>query len=211
MKPAKKPLLRGHVHQEAFFLALGACVLLIAKSTTQMTLLASGIYSLGLLLLFGTSALYHRIHWQPKPRALMKRLDHSAIFLLIAGSCTPICLLSLPAQEGKQLLITVWVAAGLGILQSVFWVQAPKWLTALFYLIVGWLVIPYLGDIRLALGSVNLWLLAGGGVAYSVGALFYAFRWPKLKPTVFGYHEVFHVLTVIGAAIHFWVIYQVIY
>lgn len=140
----------------------------------------------------------------------MKRLDHGAIFILIAGTVTPICLLALPKEQGYMLLKTVWFAAALGILQSIFWVRAPKWLTAVFYLIVGWLVIPFLGDIRDAMGSTNLWLLAAGGIAYSIGAVFYATRWPKLKPAVFGYHELFHLFTVIGAVIHFIVIYQVI-
>lgn len=209
-KPLVKPKLRGYFHQEAFFLSLGACILLIAKSKSGETLLAASIYSLGLLLLFGISAIYHRPHWAPKPRALLKRLDHSAIFILIAGTVSPICIVSLSESDGRRLLILFWSVAVVGILQSIFWVKAPKALTASFYAGMGWLVLPYASEIRETLGSTNLALIVIGGIVYTVGAIFYAFKWPRLKPTIFGYHELFHVFTVVGAALHFIVVYQVI-
>jgi hemolysin III len=208
--PLKKPILRGYLHQEAFFISLGACALLIAKSTNQTSLIASLLYSFGLLSLFGVSAIYHRPHWQPKPRALLKRLDHSAIFLLIAGSFTPICLLALTPEKGQHLMIVIWSVAVAGVLQSVFWVKAPKWLTAVFYVAMGWLVLPYLSELRESLGLQNLILLAAGGAAYTVGAVFYAVKRPKLSPRVFGYHELFHALTIVGAALQFVVVYKLI-
>ncbi len=206
-----KPLLRGYLHQEAFFIALGACALLIAKSTSETALVASIIYSAALLLLFGISAIYHRPHWEPKPRAFMKRLDHSAIFVQIAGTFTPICLLALPEEQGHQLLMLIWIVALIGILQAVFWTQAPKWFTAVFYVIMGWQALPYLNLMRTALGFNYLVLLAAGGVVYTVGAVFYAMKKPNFAPGFFGYHELFHLFTIVGAAFHFIVVYQLIH
>lgn len=172
--------------------------------------IASVIYSTGLLLLFGISAFYHRPHWEPKRRAFMKRLDHSAIFVLIASTFTPVCLLALPEQSGRQLLIIIWCAAFIGILQSIFWIKAPKVLTAFFYVVMGWFALPYFSELNATLSPSQLLLIVAGGVVYTLGALFYAFKRPKLVPTVFGYHELFHILTIIGAALHFIVIYQLI-
>jgi len=205
-----KPRLRGYVHQEAFFISLGACALLIAKSSSGKALVASIIYSLGLLMLFGISATYHRPYWEPSARALMKRFDHCAIFIQIAGSFTPICMLALPEQVGNKLLLIIWSAAVLGILQSIFWSKAPRWVTAIFYVVMGWLALPYLGELKVTLGFNYLMLLAAGGVVYTIGAVFYALKKPNLFPGTFGYHELFHVLTIIGAAFHFIVIYQLI-
>jgi hemolysin III len=208
--PAVKPRLRGYLHQETFFVALGACALLIAKSSGSKELWASIVYSVALLLLFAISAIYHRPQWQPRPRALMKRLDHSAIFVQIAGTFTPICLLALPDDQGAKLLWIVWSAALLGILQAIFWTSAPKWVTSIFYVVMGWLALPYLGELRTSLGFENLILLAAGGVVYTIGAVFYALKKPNFVPNVFGYHELFHLFTIIGAALHFIVVYQLI-
>lgn len=205
-----KPLLRGHFHEKAFYVALGACFLLVAQSSSNEMFAASLIYSLSLLLMLGVSALYHRPNWQPGPRALMKRLDHSAIFVVIAGSMTPFCILALPGEIGLQLLMVGWAAALLGITQSVFWPRAPTFLTVLLYVGTGWMAVPYIPDLQRSLGNINLALIVLGGVIYTIGALVYAFRRPALKPTVFGYHELFHVLTIVAAALHFIVIYQLI-
>lgn len=209
-KPLQKPLLRGYLHQEAFYVSLGACALLVAKSSTQTSLIASVVYSLGLLLLFGISAIYHRPHWEPTSRAFLKRMDHSAIFILIAGTFTPVCLLALPEMDGERLLVVVWIAAVIGILQSVFWVKAPKAVTAVFYVIMGWLALPYVKALNDSLGTTQAALLTAGGIVYTVGAIFYALKKPRLVPSVFGYHELFHLFTIIGAVIHFIVIYQII-
>lgn len=206
----KKPLLRGTIHQEAFFVALGACAVMIAQSSTPKSWTASLIYSLGLLLMFGISALYHRPHWEPEPRKLMKRLDHSAIFIQIAGTATPICLLALPEKDGFQFLTINWVVAFAGVLQSIFWVKAPKFVTAILYIAMGWLAVPYLSELKTSLGMTNVLLILAGGLFYTVGAVFYATKKPKLVPHIFGYHELFHLFTVIAAALHFIVIYQLI-
>ncbi len=160
----QKPLLRGYLHQEAFFITLGASILLIAKSSTSLSLISSIVFSIGLLLLFGISALYHRPYWKPKARVFLKRLDHSAIFILIASTFTPICLLALPPTSGNMLLIIVWIAAVLGILQSIFWVKAPKIVTALLYIIMGWQALPYLKELNQSLGTPQVSLLITGGI-----------------------------------------------
>ena len=175
-----KPLLRGVFHQEAFFVALGAGAMLIAKSTSLPSTVSAIIYTLGLLMLFGISAVYHRPHWEPKSRAMMKRFDHSAIFIFIAGSMTPIALLALPEADGQMLLKIIWSVTVIGVLQSVFWVKAPKWVTAILYVAAGWLVFPYVPQLRLSLSETQIALLIAGGVVYTVGAVFYAMKKPKL-------------------------------
>ncbi len=210
-KASVKPALRGYFHQEAFFLSLGACILLIAKSTNHTSLVASAIYSFGLLFLFGISAIYHRPHWEPKPRALLKRFDHSAIFILIAATFTPFCLLGLPEKDGNHLLALIWITALIGIAQSIFWVRAPKWFTALFYIGMGWLIYPYSTELKQSLGSTDVVLVITGGLIYTVGAVFYATKRPNIVPGVFGYHELFHLCTILGAGFHFVVIYRLIH
>ena len=161
-------------------------------------------------MMFGISAVYHRVNWNPKSRALMKRLDHSAIFIQIAGCFTPICLLALSEKSGTHLLMVIWVAALIGILQSIFWVKAPKWVTALFYIVMGWIATPYLSELYASLGLGKLILLIMGGVFYTVGAVFYAMKKPNFYLPFFGYHELFHLFTVVAAALHFMLIYQLI-
>lgn len=208
--PLRKPILRGYFHQESFFFFLGAGSLLLAKATNSTALLAAGIYVLGLLLLFGISAIYHRPHWQLARRKLLKRFDHSAIFVVIAGTFTPICLLALAEQTGNQLLLIVWIVAFIGVMQSIFWVKAPKYITAIFYIVMGWLAVPYFAEFKVALGLPQFYLIVSGGIVYTVGAVFYALKKPKLNPVYFGYHELFHIFTIIGACLHFLVIYRLI-
>lgn len=201
-----KPLLRGHFHQAAFFFALGACAMLIAQSHNAREAIAMVIYSLSVVTLFGISALYHRPQWSPGPRAWMRRLDHAAIFIMIAGTGTPLCLLALQEPAGTNLLTIIWTAALIGIIQSVFWVNAPKWLAAILYVVMGWLAFPYLPELNAALGTTNVVLILVGGVIYTLGALVYAFKKPNPWPKVFGYHEIFHLMVIIAAVFHFLVI-----
>ena len=206
----KTPRLRGYFHQEAFFVALGACILLIARCSTPTALIECLIYTFGLLILLGTSALYHRVYWPPRTRKILKQADHSAIYLLIAGTTTPVCGLALSPHDGRKLLTLVWIAALIGILKSAFWENAPKPLSAALYVVVGWLAVPYLTELARGLGPTNFSMLVAGGLAYTVGALVYAVRRPNLRPDLFGYHELFHLLTIVGAALHFAVIYQLV-
>lgn len=205
-----KPLLRGHFHQAAFFMALGACLMLILKAQEPLAIIAISVYSFSLIFLLGVSSLYHRITWKPEPRQLMKRLDHSAIYLLIAGTFTPVCLLALNADSGKKLLITIWIVAFLGVMQSLFYVHAPKWLSAILYLIAGYMILPYLSELKISMGNKNLILLISGGLAYTLGAVSYALRKPNFSPAVFGYHEVFHLWVTLGASFHFSMVYNLL-
>ncbi len=210
-KPLKKPKLRGYFHREGFFGFLGAFVVMTAQSTDLKHFIASIAFSLGMLILFGISATYHVPHWTPEKRAFLRRLDHAAIFGAIWGGFVPFCLLALPENRGYPLLEIVSVIAVVGILQSLFWVKAPKWFMTAFSLGMAWSVLPYIGEIGNSIGQRNVSLMAIGGGVYTFGALCYALKRPRLKPTHFGYHELFHVCTLFGSACFFFVIYQMIH
>lgn len=201
-----KPLLRGHFHQAAFFVALGACAMLVSQSSDSRNLMAALIYSFSLCGLFGISALYHRPTWKPVPRMWMRRLDHAAIYILIAGTSTPICLLALSPEIGTRLLQLVWGAATFGMFQSLFWVQAPKWVSSILYVVVGGIIFPYLAELKAVLSNNDIRLIYAGGVVYVAGAIIYALKRPNPAPQVFGYHEIFHLLVIAGAFFHFQVI-----
>ena len=206
----EKPLLRGHFHQAMFFISLGACLLLIFQSNNKLEYISTIIYTLGVLTMFGVSTLYHRITWNPEARYLMKRLDHAGIYIMIAGTFTPICLLALSDSSGRNLLIAIWSVAIAGIVQSIFFVNLPKMVSALIYLAAGYMITPYASELIPSIGMNNLVLLICGGLAYSVGAICYGLKRPTLWPKVFGYHEVFHIMVNIGAMLHFIVIYSVL-
>lgn len=201
-----KPLLRGHFHQAGFFFALGAWIVLISHVKTGKAAIAIVTYGIGLLTLFGVSALYHRIQWRSDLRMWMRRLDHSAIFLLIAGTFTPVCLLGMNSAPGSELLTIIWIAAVAGILQSLFWISAPKWLASILYVAMGWLAAPYLTELNQSLGAANVTLIVVGGAIYTLGAVIYALKKPNPFPKTFGYHEIFHLLVIVGAICHFIVV-----
>lgn len=198
----QKPLLRGVFHQCAAFVALGAGLVLVAFCPTSATRWASGVFASSLVWLFAVSATYHRVDWTEQARARMRRLDHASIFVLIAGTYTPVALLGLP-ERGHTMLVAVWAGALAGVLSSVFWVSAPKALNAALCVALGWTVIPYWGDLKRTLDPSVLYLIVGGGVPYTLGALAYASKRPNPRPTVLGYHEIFHALTLVGATLHF--------
>lgn len=207
---AQKPLLRGALHQAAAWFALGAGAVLVAAAQTRRGALAAAIYSLSLVTLFTVSAVYHRVHWQTAAaRARMRRADHASIFILIAGTYTPVTLLALSAAAGRTLLITIWCAAAAGVILSLAWPSAPKALNAIATVAVGWLIVPYFPQVRDALGPF-IWLIVAGGVAYTAGAVIYALKRPDPWPRVFGYHEIFHALTLAGALLHFVVIAKMV-
>lgn len=209
-KDIVKPMLRGRFHEAAAYISLGGCAMLLVRSTTPMMALAVGIYSIALICLLTISATYHRIQWQPQARALMRRLDHAAIFGLIGGTMTPIFLLALPPEMGRGPLLVIWLVIALGILQTIFWIHAPKWLASLLYVAVGWIPIFYFAEIGAALGVMNIALIVAGGIVYTLGALIYALKKPNPWPWFFGYHEIFHIAVVIAAILHFCVIYNLI-
>jgi hemolysin III len=197
------PTLRGVLHHWAALIALGAGLMLCAWAPTSRAAWAAAIYVGSVLLLFSMSAVYHRITWSLAARARMRRVDHACIFVLIAGSYTPICLLALPEAEGAQFLWLVWGGAILGLLRVFLWARAPRLIIAAPYLLLGWLAILYLPALRQGMTPLQLRLLVGAGVVYSVGALAYVLKRPEPLPGVFGHHEVFHLSTVIAAGIHF--------
>jgi hemolysin III len=201
----EKPLLRGVSHEIAAFAAFAASVILVMSAPNARARTAAIVYGATVFALFFTSALYHRPEWGLRARLVMRRLDHSAIFLLIAGTYTPFCLL-LGAGRGHALLMVAWSGAALGILRSVAWVRAPRPLAAAIYVLLGWVVLPVLPALRLALGDGTMALLAAGGLIYTLGAVVYASRRPDPFPAVFGYHEVFHALVVAAATCHFVVV-----
>jgi|TARA_B100001094_G_scaffold111658_1_gene107475 hemolysin III len=206
----KKPLLRGYFHEWMFFISIGACIPLINNSTNSTELIATIVYSIGIFMMFGFSALYHRVNWRPEVLKIMRRLDHSSIFIMIAGSFTPICLLVLPENLGLQLLVIMWVVAGIGILQTFIFTNAPRMIRAGIYLIAGYIAIPYLSVLSSVMGFTNFSLTVAGGTIYSVGAISYGLKFPDFSPKYFGYHEFFHVLISLAAILHFIVIYSLV-
>jgi hemolysin III len=198
----EKPLLRGVSHEIAAGVALTGWIVLALVAAPGRARVAANVYGASLFTLFLTSALYHRPTWRPRARLFMRRLDHSAIFLLIAGTYTPFCLL-LPPAAGRALLAVVWGGAAAGVVQSLLWVRAPKALSAIVYVLLGWVIIPVLPSLRATLGGGALALLAGGGAIYTAGAVIYAARRPDPFPRIFGYHEIFHALVIAAAACHY--------
>jgi hemolysin III len=207
---AGKPKLRGVLHQWAASCALGAGAVLIAMAPTRRTAAAAALYALSLVVLFAISATYHRVNWSVRARAWMRRLDHASIFLLIAGTYTPVAMVGLAEDTGNSLLLAIWGGALVGVLQSLFWVNAPKVLTAALAVAVGWTLVPYFAEARRALGVAEVSLIVTGGVVYTLGALAYAAKRPVLRPGVFGYHEVFHALTIVGAVLHFAAVLKIV-
>ena len=204
----QKPLLRGITHLIMFFVSLIACFFLINFSNSYLEITANTIYSIGLCGMFGISALYHRLNCSIKIKLMLRKLDHCGIFIMIAGSFTPICLLALPNESGSTLLIIVWSLALLGIIQSIFLTRIHRLARASLYLIVGYMAFPFIKVLYLSLSLYKIILIGAGGLVYSIGAVGYGLKFPKLNPKIFGFHEMFHLLVIIAAILHFIVIYN---
>jgi hemolysin III len=199
----EKPRLRGVFHQYAFYVAVVAGLALVAVADSMRERVAMWIYAVALAAMFGVSALYHRVNWRSsRARKWMRRLDHSTILLLIAGTYTPFALLAFDGKLADAILIVVWAGAGAGLVLNLLWVDAPTWLTAVVFIALGWVgvvAVPQLFEV----GAAPAILVFVGGGLYTLGAATYALRRPNPRPAVFGYHEIFH-LFVIGAALtHF--------
>lgn len=201
---AVKPKLRGVSHEWAFFISLFLGAGLIVAAKTPKATLAVGIYALSLSALFGTSALYHRVNWtRPSARRLMRRLDHSMIFFLIAGTYTPFALLVLNGPLADAVLVTVWAGAIAGAIIETVWIDHPKWVAALIYMSLGWVAVVAFPELWSEMGVTGTLLVAAGGLLYTAGAIVYATQRPNPSPRIFGYHEVFHLLVIAAAAAHF--------
>ncbi len=198
-----RPSLRGVLHLVAAVLAAVGVVVLVLVAESPRGYVGGAIFAASLVLLYTTSATYHRVTWRPTVRRIVKRVDHAMIFTLIAGTYTPFCLLTLSDAWGITMLAVVWGVAGAGMLLKVTWPGAPKWLSVPLYIAVGWLAIVASPQLVDRLGSVPLAMLVGGGVLYTVGGVVYALERPNPWPRVFGYHEVFHALVVAGSAVHY--------
>ncbi|HAQ59138.1 MAG TPA: hemolysin III [Microbacterium sp.] len=198
---AIRPTWRGWIHAGTFPVAVVAGIVLIVLADGTAAKWASALFMTTSLLLFGNSALYHRFDWGPRTFAVLKRIDHANILLLIAGTYTPIALLALPREKATLLLSLVWGGALIGILFRVFWIGAPRWLYVALYLLLGWAALMYIGDLFTA-NAVMMTLVLVGGLLYTVGAIVYALKRPNPWPGHFGFHEIFHVCTVLAFLCH---------
>lgn len=196
-----KPTWRGWLHAATFPVAVAAGIVLIALAQGAPAKWASAVFMATSMLLFGASAVYHRFNWGPKAKAVLKRIDHANIFLLIAGTYTPIAVLALPPDKGVLLLSLVWTGALIGILFRVFWIGAPRWLYVALYLVLGWAAVMYIVDLFQA-NAAMMTLVIVGGILYTLGAVVYAMKRPNPWPGHFGFHEIFHVCTVLAFLCH---------
>ena len=196
-----KPTWRGWIHAGTFPVAIVLGIVLISLADGTAAKASSAVFMATSLLLFGNSALYHRFNWKPRTKLLLKRIDHANIFLLIAGTYTPIAVLALPPSQGILLLSLVWAGTILGIAFRVFWIGAPRWLYVLLYLVLSWAAVMYLGDL-LRVNTAMMILVVAGGLCYTAGAIMYALKKPNPFPGVFGFHEIFHALTLLAFLCH---------
>ena len=195
---AVKPLLRGVLHQVAFFASLVAAPLLIVGADGARARLSAAVFAGSVAACFGASALYRRVTWTPNVRLWMRRIDHAGVYLLIAGTYTPVSLLVLRGAWRPAILATVWTGAAAAIVLKFVWVAAPKWLAAAIGIGLGWVAVVALPQLVTRLDATEATLLIVGGLAYTAGAVVYARRRPDPVPAVFGYHELFHALTVVA-------------
>jgi hemolysin III len=198
-----KPVLRGVIHQVAFFVSLASGLALILVAPTTGSAVVMAVYAVSISSLFGTSTLFHRRTWGPVGRRRMRRADHSTIFLAIAGTYTAVAGIALHGWARTTLLAIVWAGALLGIAIRQLWLDAPKWVITIPYVTVGWAALLVLPQLERAIGPTGFTLVLLGGLAYSAGAVVYAAKRPNPVPGVFGYHEVFHACTVVGAVLHY--------
>jgi hemolysin III len=200
---AVKPKLRGWFHAVTFPLALAAGIVLISLAPTTQSAVACTVFAVSSWLLFGISGIYHRGHWGPKWAAILRRLDHTNIFLIIAGTYTPLAVMLLSRRSAEVLLTLVWTGALLGIGMRVFWLSAPRWVYVPCYLALGWAAVFYLSPFQRYGGWTVAGLVIAGGLLYSVGAVVYALKRPNPSPRWFGFHEIFHLFTIAAFACHY--------
>lgn len=197
-----KPRLRGWLHLGAFPLVLVSGLWLTANGLTHADRVACAVFTLTACLLFGTSAVYHRGTWSPRTAGILRRLDHSNIALIIAGTYTPLAVAVLPSSQATVLLFIVWGTALTIVGFRVAWLSAPRWLYTAMYVAMGWAAIVWLPELWHLAGAVTILLIALGGLLYTAGAVVYAVRRPRLSPRSFGYHELFHACTIAAFTCH---------
>lgn len=196
-----KPTMRGWIHAVTLPVALFAGLVLVAISETPAARWSTAVFAASGVILFGMSALYHRFNWTPKSKAALRRLDHANIFILIAGTYTPMAMIALPFPKSVITLSIIWGGAVIGILLRVFILNTPRWLYVALYLLLGWGAVMYMGDL-FAYSPAMAILVIVGGLAYSAGAVAYALKRPNPSMKHFGFHEIFHALTVVAWGCH---------
>jgi len=201
-----KPRLRGVLHEYAFFVSVACGAGLIAAASDARARAAAAIYAGAVSALLGTSALYHRVTWRPRARRWMRRLDHSMIFVMIAGTYTPVALLALKGTLSQAILIALWGGAAAGVVFKLLWIDAPKWVFAAVYVALGMVGAAVVGELPSAIGWLGASGLIAGGAIYVAGAVVYASGRPNPWPKVFGYHEIFHALVIVAAGLQYAVI-----
>jgi hemolysin III len=209
-----KPRLRGWLHAYAAVVSIasGACLIAVASALRGgPAATTTSIYCATVTLLFGTSALYHRINWRPAAHRLMKRLDHSMIFVFIAGTYTPIAALTLPRDAAIAVLVAVWSGAVFGVALQTLWPSSPRWLSAPCYIALGWVAVFVLPDLLHNAGVAAFVLIMAGGVVYTIGGVVYGLKRPDPAPGVFGFHEVFHLCTLVAAVCHYVAIWLAVF
>jgi hemolysin III len=198
------PRLRGLFHEWAFFAAIAAGVMLVVLSDGALATFSSWVYAAALVAMFGASALYHRFPWKSAGRRLWaRRLDHSMIFVFIAGSYTPFALLCFEGTTQWLVLVMVWSGAALGLMLELVWIDSPRWLSAVAYIAVGWVGVLAIPQMFSGVGIAGAVLLMVGGGLYTLGALIYAMKWPNPFPSTLGFHEIFHLLVIAAAVTQF--------
>jgi len=207
---AVTPLLRGWLHLVCFFLSVPAGSIVVAAAPTPRARGAAIVYAVGLSALFGVSATYHRGRWSAAARPRMKRLDHATIFVMIAGSYTPLCLLALGGNLGRGVLVAVWIAAVAGVVMALTGIAEKRVIGLVTYIALGWAMVLVAPELTRRLSGAEMGLILVGGLLYTVGCIFMGLRWPDPYPSVFGYHELWHVMVVVAAACHYVVILAVV-
>ncbi|MDB4994200.1 MAG: putative rane protein hemolysin [Myxococcaceae bacterium] len=198
-----KPTLRGVSHEISFYVSLAATSWLVAIAKGRAQVAACVVYGASIAILFGVSALYHRVTWTVAGRQRMRRFDHAAIFVMIAGGYTPLFALVPSASGSHWPLAAIWIGAAIGVVKSLLWAHAPKWMTAALCVILGWAVVMPVFERLPVAGTASIGLVVASGIVYSLGAVVYATKRPDPLPASFGYHEVFHALVVLATMLHF--------
>lgn len=206
MTAEPRPLLRGYFHLGAAAAAVVGCVVLVLLADSPRAYVGGAIFAASLIALYLVSGTYHTITWGPRMRSFFRRLDHAMIFVVIAGSYTPFCLIAASTGWGITLLALVWSLAGAGVALKIAWPTAPRWLGVSLYVATGWIALVAATEIADWFALIPLLLLAAGGVLYTIGGVIYAAKRPNPFPRVFGYHEVFHLLVIAGSVLHYSVV-----
>ncbi len=207
MKLKVKDPVSGFTHLLGALLSVVGLILLViyaVRNGTVWHIISFSIFGASLILLYTASSLYHLLPLSDKGSVILRKIDHMMIYVLIAGTYTPVCLVPLRGGWGWSLLCSIWGIAMVGIILKLLWFNAPRWLYTLFYVIMGWLVVIAAVPLVRSMPAGALGWLAAGGILYSLGALIYGTKWPRLKSKVFGFHEIFHLFVLYGSFCHFW-------